>query len=337
MSSNSTPVVQSGEDSSSGDESHETADRADLRTKKQDKEKRPKDVCGHCNKKCTSTGKFSHAFECDYCHYWVHAECEGYTEDKYRKFVEVSQLIDNMNYYCKFSNCQKVNTDVVKSIGATATKVEENKQKIAALEYKYDTKFQEIDQKIVDEVKANTESLIQDKVKSAWDLERERAERQNCIIISKLPEPDQTLSYQERDSKDRDEVNKIFKDYMELSDTDFLVQSTFRLGKNPNRDGTPRMLKVTLDRLYMVRTVLGAVKKIRSVTNPTIKNLNIFKDMPKEDREARQILVKDMKARNEQLKRNPDPNTGEPVTDRWTIRNDKLIFVDKDGNEKRNF
>ena len=341
MSSDSSLRVQSEGEGSSDDETAEVADVANS-TATQDKETtnketRPKDVCGHCKKKCTSSGQLSHAFQCDYCQFWFHASCEGYSEAEYKKLVDVTKLIPNINYYCNFSNCQQVNNDVVKSIGATATKVRQNTEAIRKLKTECEKKFKDIDSKIVTEVQKNTESLIDEKVKNAWLLERERARRARNIIILKYPEPDQTLSPTDKENKDREEVEKLFKDHMKVNESDYIIQSTMRLGRNANRNGTPRTLKVTLDREYMCRNVLRGVKNIHSATDLTIRNLNIFQDMIKEDRIARKKLVDEAKAKNEILKQQIDPATGLPVTDKWTVRGDKLVLVDKDFNVIRNF
>ena len=42
-----------------------------------------------------------------------------------------------------------------------------------------------------------------------------------------------------------------------------------------------------------------------------------------------------MKSRNEALKQQIDQATGQAVSDKWIIRNDALVLVDKDGNPKR--
>ena len=46
-------------------------------------------------------------------------------------------------------------------------------------------------------------------------------------------------------------------------------------------------------------------------------------------------LVTDMKAKNEILKAQVDPTTNLPTTDKWVIRDGKVILVDKEGRPKR--
>ena len=38
------------------------------------------EVCGHCNKRCTSKGE---AVQYDLCYSWVHANCENIKKDNY--------------------------------------------------------------------------------------------------------------------------------------------------------------------------------------------------------------------------------------------------------------
>ena len=264
--------------------------------------KRDYDVCGHCMKKVTSSGKSSQAFECDYCTFWVHASCEGMDESTYKKMAEGANLVSNINYYCKFGMCQKVSSDVIKIIGPTAQKVAENTKAIQALTDTCTTKFNELEAKIVNEVKDNTESIIEDKVKHLWELERERVRRSKCIIIANLPENPSDLSLIEKEQKDRERVAEIFKDTMGLRESDFAVQFTLRLGKTLRVDGHPRLLKIVLESESMVLPIMKAVKNLKSSTDKTIKNLTMFKDLIKEDREARNKLVKDCKSRNELLR-----------------------------------
>lgn len=65
----------------------------------------PGDVCGHCNKKCTTKGKSSEAIQCDVCFEWVHAQCEGYSKEQYKLFAQLTQTFPNIAYCCKLHGC----------------------------------------------------------------------------------------------------------------------------------------------------------------------------------------------------------------------------------------
>ena len=75
-----------------------------------------------------------------------------------------------------------------------------------------------------------------------------------------------------------------------------------------------------------------ATKHLKESSDATFKNLTIFKDLTKEDREERQKNVAEMKRRNDIVKSQTDPITGLPKTDKWIIQGNKLIYVDKDYN-----
>ena len=87
----------------------------------------------------------------------------------------------------------------------------------------------------------------------------------------------------------------------------------------------------------MIGTVLKATKNLSSVSDPSVKDINIFKDLCKEDRVLRKKLVDEMKAKNIELRTHTDPGTGLPTTDKWVIRDDKVILVDKELKSRHRF
>ena len=64
--------------------------------------KLPGDVCGHCDKECTPDGE---AIQCDLCYVWVHAECEGVTNEQYEKLNSIASTLCNVAYYCQLNSC----------------------------------------------------------------------------------------------------------------------------------------------------------------------------------------------------------------------------------------
>ena len=180
-------------------------------------------------------------------------------------------------------------------------------------------------------VKENTEDLINAKVKEAVEIERECTKRARNLCITNISEPVGTS--EEKQKQDCEVVMKLFTDHMKLKESDIIIQGTWRLGK-VNADNTPRILKVILDREYMISTLLKATSELQKATDAEVKKISIFKDLTKEDREQRRKLVKEMKTRNEALKQQRDPISGEAVTDKWLIRNEKLVLVDKDYKQK---
>ena len=61
------------------------------------------------------------------------------------------------------------------------------------------------------------------------------------------------------------------------------------------------------------------------------KSIDMWRDKCPEDREIHKKLVIEMKAKNEALIGNIDPVTNVQTTNKYVIRNDKIVFVDKDG------
>ena len=133
--------------------------------------------------------------------------------------------------------------------------------------------------------------------------------------------------------KDRKALEEFFKDHLKINDSEIVIQNTWRLGKpDPSK---VRVLKVILDREHMVSTVLKATKNLATISDPNLKKISIFKDLIPEDRDKRKTLVTEMKAKNEILKVQIDPTTNLPTTDKWIIRDGKVILVDKEGRPKR--
>ena len=62
----------------------------------------PGDICGHCDKECTPNGE---AIQCDLCYVWVHAECEGVTNEQYEKLNSIASTLSNVAYYCQLNSC----------------------------------------------------------------------------------------------------------------------------------------------------------------------------------------------------------------------------------------
>ena len=121
------------------------------------KKARPKDVCGHCELKCTAKGKGDDGICCDYCGYWVHATCDGMSKETFKSFNKLAKDIPNMSYYCTYNHCKYVAGEILKQLGPIRQKVEENSQRITKLE------------EAVGRQNVDMEEIIQSKVEDTID------------------------------------------------------------------------------------------------------------------------------------------------------------------------
>ena len=64
----------------------------------------PGDICKQCNKKCTEEGKASKAIQCEVCYSWVHASCDGLSNEEYDLFNQLSASVSNIAY-CNMNHC----------------------------------------------------------------------------------------------------------------------------------------------------------------------------------------------------------------------------------------
>ena len=58
--------------------------------------------CPHCGEACLSESK---AVQCDLCGIWVHAVCEGISNELYDKFNDVCANVSSLSYYCEANHC----------------------------------------------------------------------------------------------------------------------------------------------------------------------------------------------------------------------------------------
>ena len=116
---------------------------------------KPSDMCGHCNKACTSKGQ---AIQCDLCSQWVHAKCEKITTEDYTKFTELSSSMENIVYYCKYNSCVsrigKIISDWMFQSDSSVQIVSEVDKGLQSLSEKHESLC-----KSVDELSAKIESL----------------------------------------------------------------------------------------------------------------------------------------------------------------------------------
>ena len=121
----------------------------------------------------------------------------------------------------------------------------------------------------------------------------------------------------------------MIRDFLDLEITD-KIKHVIRLGRyetNESREH-PRLIKVIFDREESASLVLRSAGKLKNVQDGAVKEINIFRDLSQSDREKRKALVEEMKAGNEELKRN------HIVDSRVIIRGNKLVKVKVDASKQ---
>ena len=83
------------------------------------------------------------------------------------------------------------------------------------------------------------------------------------------------------------------------------------------------MLKVVFGSENIKRKLLTNSSKINNLTNTSLRNVNIFPDLTREEREKRKKLVNE---RNNKNSNNDDPSK------KWVIRGSKLVLLNQPKN-----
>lgn len=278
-------------------------------------------ICGHCDEKVTDRGKGSDGLYCDYCCCWVHASCEGMSLDMYKLYSKVAQGVPNMSYYCTLNHCKLVSGEILKQLGPIRQKVDENSQRIRALEEAVQKQESVIESKIEKEIEDTVTGTIEEKVKNAWETERDRTARMKNIIFANLKEAESRI-YEDRNKHDKECILKLMKDYMDINKetVEDKIMYMFRLGKQGSTTG-PRLLKVCFDHESTANKVLRAAPKLDKSGNEEVRRIKVFRDMCQVDREKRRVLVNDARNKNDELQR-------DNVSDfKWIIRGERVVKV----------
>ena len=299
-----------------------------------DPDDRNKEICGHCNSRCVSRGKGSDGLLCDCCGQWVHASCEGMTLEDYRMFVVLAEKVPNMSYYCELNQCKKVSSEILKQIGPIRKMVEVNTERIEELEKRFVEQEASIEQKISHTVEEYVSDIIEDKIKRTLVIERDRISRQKNVILMNVKESTAETGAQ-RKEHDLEFVKRLLSDTMNL-DINQDIRNVVRLRENQNEGANvnegnrrrPRLMKVMLNSEENARKILYNASKLETAGEVEIRAIKIFRDLSKEDRDARNRLVAEMKQKNEALER-------DGVTDfRFIIRGEMLFKVRVDPSKR---
>ena len=107
------------------------------------------------------------------------------------------------------------------------------------------------------------------------------------------------------------------------------MKSVIRLGKKENNNNGPRLVKVILDSEDTAKEVFKAAPKLANATENYMKEIKIFRDMCKADRDKRKKLVDEMSIRNNELR-------SQNVTNfKWIIRGENLVRIRINPNQTK--
>ena len=116
-----------------------------------------------------------------------------------------------------------------------------------------------MDIKVKEEVQNTVVESIEEKVKSAWEMERDRGVRARNGLISNIPESKSADGLQ-RKKEDEVVISTLFTNTLKLSASDSTdkIISVERLGKKEEERTRPRLVKVVLDQDCTAHKVLKA-------------------------------------------------------------------------------
>ena len=263
---------------------------------------------GHCTKKCTDKGKGSLALQCDYCLGWVHAECEGISEDNYKMFSSLAAVMPNMSYFCKLKHCKDVSAAVLQQLGPMKTQIDDNTSRIDKIEDKIDKQNHEFKKIVKDEI-SNIDSAgltdeklsdirgeikkeVKKEMKEEGEERDDRTSRSKNVIFYNIKESEKD-NFTDRKQEDLDVIKRVITKKLEVLDCE--IDYVLRLGIF--NDEKPRPILVQLKTVSMKWAILKNSSKLKNIN----KSGPIFvtPDRTKKEREENTKLWNELKRRKD--------------------------------------
>ena len=288
------------------------------------------DNCGHCNKKCTSRGKFSEALQCDLCYTWVHAQCEGLSKDHYKVINQICNEVPGIAYLCKVNHCCSRFKQLLFFVNSTTTTVpvdteisdslnnqealsnmcnnmkETLQQSIAEISSKIDRLFSSNSDLRMDINSASEQIDISTKTSvNSSSAQHFSSTTPNLSILDELADRERRrknlIIYNFSENPDLQADRSKFQ---ELSATVFDLNLNMtrvtRLGKR--NDEKPRPLLISLENDNERAKILSQSGKLRR--HNLYKNVYIAADKTKYEREKHKKLVDELKVRKSNGEKN---------------------------------
>ena len=255
---------------------------------------KPLDVCGKCNKKCTSAK--GESIQCDLCGMWAHTTCECISREQFKAVKSLSSL-SNFVYYCQVNDCashiKNITIDWVQSHVSLQIEsiVSDLTKEHLSKEYSLQKAVSDLSAKI-DNLQAQ-ELELSSKITDTSNVIGKHPsksavtsnDRKSNIVVFGVEECPQNTLRSARIVRDTKEVSKIFGS-IDVHVEPNQILDCFRLGKFKSQQTRPRPILVKLHHAIDAATILAN----RSSLAPPIF---IKPDLSPTERAIESILLKE--------------------------------------------
>jgi len=272
-------------------------------------QKLPGETCKHCNKLCSKKGT---SLQCEVCYSWVHASCEGVSNNNYKRLCA---SMPNIVYYCSLNQCYAclsqltsvVNTPLTESVddhnfqtiidnhntlensvSKLGIMIEALSKANTALEKRFSDLLntQSVNQKILKPSEVSTAATASSIADGLSECERKK----NNIIVYNLPEAP-------KQSSEEQSFADLCKHIVKV---DLKIQKIFRIGRKDSNRIRPLLVCFTSEETKL--TVLSSAPRL--CFHDDYKKVCISPDMTKFERVKHKKLVEELKQRRQQGKTN---------------------------------
>jgi len=225
---------------------------------------------------------------------WFCKSCDDMITKQCDKLQEITQLLTTLiakSEKMESALLEKVDTSVITALESRVAKVEES----AALKL-LEEKVDKLTHSVHNDVTALHKSLQHEQMKTEEDKDEEREieVRKNNVIVHGLSESTADSSEQRTD----DDLTVLAAMFHEAGVDSARVESVVRLGKrSSDPSSNPRPLKVVLDTTDNKINLLRRAKNLRRQQEGGWEKVFVHQDLTPKQREARKLLVAELKER----------------------------------------
>ena len=280
--------------------------------KKQPKEKPPKHPCLQCRRAVTSDQK---SVQCQTCQYWVHAECQGISDELFTFLVKGEGVCWNCN------SCLASSARLERTVIAFEARLKETE----TVSTKTVNELKRVDgdlaqlRKEFEAEKEKTRKAAQQKEDQYVSKEeyREREARKTNVIMHRVKEPEEEIrTAEERRQQDMEECTKIFTSLM-MEEARNDIKLCRRIGE---RGQDPRPMVVVLRTEATKSKILEMAKNLRDTE---YKEVGIVPDLTVQQRREESQMTEEVERMNE-----------EELSDEDRAKNLKWLVVGPRGAKK---